>query len=679
MIKKEELIFFSQNPFVKLTIALIIGILLAYFVPSQLPFLILFEIGFLGALIIHIFQKHLQNSWINLGNFLILSCLFSLGGLLTQNIKTSLNQDFTNQKSFYGVVNDMPTEKPKTYLIPIKLIQENLTLPTQIIGYFSKNESSKQLEIGDTILIKTTLSKPQYLNNPNTFDYADYLYKKRFYTTSYITQNQWILIGKNQSFQIKKWSNNIRNHLLNIYKKYGLTNDTFAIASAISLGYKDELSEEIKEQFSQSGASHILAVSGLHVGIIFLVISKILYPFNRNKHLRLLKLIIILLLLWGYALITGLSASVVRSTIMFSIIALGTTLKRNSNIYNSISIAAFFMLIYNPFYLLDISFQLSFSAVIGIVFIEKKIENLLTPKNKLGQACWTLICVSIASQLATLPFTIYYFHQFPNYFILTNLFVIFLTTFIVYTAITLLIISPITNLASIFGLLFKYEIRLLNFIVKFISDLPHSHTKNLWINPLETLMLALFIYCFIFFVFYKKNRHFHYALMCLIIYFISRNIQLYHQLHHPQIIVYSNKNEPCIQFINQNTSLTFYQNEISKRNSSLNTISRHKLNNKFVLTNNQCILLNGKYNVIANQNLNFSIPENWSKKPINLLIINKINAEEFKKYLNFLVPNKVIINHGISKKQNDKIKQICRSQNIDYHSIEENGAFIAYE
>ncbi|MBQ8055313.1 MAG: ComEC/Rec2 family competence protein, partial [Paludibacteraceae bacterium] len=528
-------------------------------------------------------------------------------------------------------------------------------------------------------LIKTTLSKPQYLNNPNNFDYADYLYKKRFYTTSYITQNQWILIGKNQSFQIKKWSNNIRNHLLNIYKKYGLTNDTFAIASAISLGYKDELSEEIKEQFSQSGASHILAVSGLHVGIIFLVISKILYPFNRNKHLRLLKLIIILLLLWGYALITGLSASVVRSTIMFSIIALGTTLKRNSNIYNSISIAAFFMLIYNPFYLLDISFQLSFSAVIGIVFIEKKIENLLTPKNKLGQACWTLICVSIASQLATLPFTIYYFHQFPNYFILTNLFVIFLTTFIVYTAITLLIISPITNLASIFGLLFKYEIRLLNFIVKFISDLPHSHTKNLWINPLETLMLALFIYCFIFFVFYKKNRHFHYALMCLIIYFISRNIQLYHQLHHPQIIVYSNKNEPCIQFINQNTSLTFYQNEISKRNSSLNTISRHKLNNKFVLTNNQCILLNGKYNVIANQNLNFSIPENWSKKPINLLIINKINAEEFKKYLNFLVPNKVIINHGISKKQNDKIKQICRSQNIDYHSIEENGAFIAYE
>ena len=123
----------------------------------------------------------------------------------------------------------------------------------------------------------------------------------------------------------------------------------------------------------------------------------------------------------------------------------------------------------------------------------------------------------------------------------------------------------------------------------------------------------------------------------------------------------------------------FYQNEISKRNSSLNTISRHKLNNKFVLTNNQCILLNGKYNVIANQNLNFSIPENWSKKPINLLIINKINAEELKKYLNFLVPNKVIINHGISKKQNDKIKQICRSQNIDYHSIEENGAFIAYE
>lgn len=230
---------------------------------------------------------------------------------------------------------------------------------------------------------------------------------------------------------------------------------------------------------------HILAVSGLHVGIIFIILSKLLFFLERHKYGKILQSALIILILIFYAMLTGLSNSVIRATIMFIFICFGRMFTRQVNIYNTLSASAFIMLLYNPYSIMDVGFQLSYLAVISIVFFQPKIYSLLNLRYKFPDYIWQLVSVAIAAQIATFPLTIHYFNQFPVYFILSNILIIPFVSIIIYGALILFCFSFSTNISYIIAKGLQLITLVLNKNVEFIKDLPLSKIDSLIIDKFK--------------------------------------------------------------------------------------------------------------------------------------------------------------------------------------------------
>lgn len=231
----------------------------------------------------------------------------------------------------------------------------------------------------------------------------------------------------------------------------GIEGDEYSVAAAILLGYDDELPPELRQNYVTAGSMHVLCVSGLHVGIIFLVFSTILSFLDKyGAVFKILKFCILLLIMWTYAFIAGLAPSILRATIMISFIVIGKIIKRNGVIINSIAASAFVILAIEPEDLFNIGFQLSYAAVIGIVVLQRPIYNVFYIKNKILDKIWELTSVTLAAQFATAPFTIFYFNQFPLYFWLSNLFMTPLSTVVIIGGMIMLLVSfiPYLNLAT---------------------------------------------------------------------------------------------------------------------------------------------------------------------------------------------------------------------------------------
>ncbi|TYA81458.1 ComEC/Rec2 family competence protein, partial [Seonamhaeicola marinus] len=218
------------------------------------------------------------------------------------------------------------------------------------------------------------------------------------------------------------------------------------IINALFLGQRQNIDRAIYTNYTNAGAIHILAVSGLHVGIIFLILNFLFKPIERLKKGYLIKTIFLLTTLWGFAVIAGLSASVTRAVTMFSIVAIAVNLKRPTNVYNTLAISIFVILLFKPLFIFDVGFQLSFLAVFAIVAIEPMLNKLWKPKNKLLKIYWQTLTVTISAQFGIIPISLFYFHQFPGLFFISNLVIIPLLGFILGFGILIILLASINVL-----------------------------------------------------------------------------------------------------------------------------------------------------------------------------------------------------------------------------------------
>jgi competence protein ComEC len=217
----------------------------------------------------------------------------------------------------------------------------------------------------------------------------------------------------------------MREYFLSILSTYVRDRNQFAVASAIMLGYNDYMNGDITRAYASSGALHVLSVSGLHVGIMFFMLNVLLkFMDNRGRKLEITKSVSIILFIWLYACLTGLSPSVLRSAMMFSLIQSGTLLKRHVNTFNIVFGSAVVLMLFNPFIVTEVGFRLSYLAVLGIIYLQPKIYSLWAFKNWFLDKAWMIVAVSLAAQIATFPLSLLYFHQFPNLFLISNLVVI---------------------------------------------------------------------------------------------------------------------------------------------------------------------------------------------------------------------------------------------------------------
>lgn len=551
-------------PMFRLFLPFLAGIVSYGLIPVNLP-LLFFMFSSLFILLCYIWrEKKISYKYTMRWVFgLTANVMLFLSGLLY--IAVCDNRPYLNkvdQETNYilAEVAEIPEEREKTYklILQAKVAFSNDTISRtrgKLIAYINKDSLSSGIKAGDRLFMINKFREILGSQNPFEFDYKRYLWNQGIRRQGFFRTGEWQRLDSMKGNSVLLFAANLRQKLLQLYQDYGLTGDEYSVASALTLGYKAALDEDIKRSYSTSGAMHVLAVSGLHVGIIYFVINYLLLFLNRIRGGTILRAIILLLCLWFYATLTGLSPSVMRASTMFSFIVIGSALKRPANIYNTLSASAFFLIILNPHILWAVGFQLSYLAVIGIVFFQPRIYSLLYIKNKFLDKVWALTAVSIGAQLKTFPLSLFYFNQFPGLFFVTNLFVIPLATLILYSGILLFVFSSFSPVATIISFILKWLVWLLNEGVKLIEGISISHISGIYIYPVQIPLLYLLIGFFTLFLLQKQTAYFK---MSLVIVLILSGFWSYGKLtanYSRQLIIYNMNNRLAVNYLAERQSI----------------------------------------------------------------------------------------------------------------------------
>lgn len=344
--------------------------------------------------------------------------------------------------------------------------------------YLQADETDTLPQIGDTLQVRTRWQRPGMLG---AFDYGKYLRRQGIYATGYASRNDWIVVGKGHV----AWYNmrQVQHRLVERFRELGISGDELGTLSALSLGYRENLDSDLKESFSKAGAMHVLAVSGLHTGILFMVLLALLTGFGRWKPLyaerskRVILAIVLIAVMWCYAALTGWSPSVVRSVIMVTVAEVGYMLYERGNTLNTVAAAAVLILLCRPNDLFSVGFQLSFAAVTAIVVLNPILgKSVGTPRNRVLNYVVQLTITSFSAQLGTLPLTLHYFSQTSNYFLITNLIVLPLATVVMVGAVAVLTIGWIPLVGVGVSWLLSWVVWLMNTSVAWVEHLPGSTT-----------------------------------------------------------------------------------------------------------------------------------------------------------------------------------------------------------
>lgn len=424
--------------------------------------------------------------------------IFLAGCLLTYQ-KTAINQPshYTNLPQFthYQAIIISNTEtKPKTYKVEAEINAikvdgkwQNSTGKTLL--YFNRQESEKP-QYGDVFLIKDMPREVEAPKNPEEFDYRRFLQNKGVYTHHFLWGQEYIKIGHEAPSKILEFSYKANQYADSVFKARIQTPNEYGVASAMVVGLRDDIDNELLDAYSASGAIHVLSVSGMHVGILFLFLGWMLgWIKKRGKYGQQIFAVFVILLLWGYAIFTGLSSTVLRATVMFSFIQIGMAIDRRQNIYNTLAISALLLLCWNPYWLIDVGFQLSYLAIIGIVFLHPYLNQLVTPNNPLIRNLWEGTCVCFSAQLFTFPLSVFYFHQFPTFFLFANPFVAFFSFAVLPAGLLLLMVAPIPVLSNFITFILKYSLVWLNKSIFIVEKLPFATLKGFSLSIPEMLFL----------------------------------------------------------------------------------------------------------------------------------------------------------------------------------------------
>lgn len=473
-----------QHPFIRITASFALGIALGYYYPNGwivvLCVIIAFSISLLQKFDRYHYNDHLC------GLALCIACV-AMGILTWITYPNPYNQELPKAGYYNAVLLQDAVEKTKTFQC-IAHLTDTAGMQYKTILYIQKDSIASTLIEGSQIDVYLKGTQEQ------TFDYYN---KKNIYSSAYVPTQHWHLTSQPDSTTFSAYAKRTKHHLLGVLQQH-TDSSGYALTTAITLGQKSSLRGTTKQHFSASGASHLLAVSGLHVGIIFMAISLLLRPFKRYKNVQKWGQIIVILLLWMYAFLCGLPPSIIRAVTMFSIGALGIITGQQNYGINNVCFTAFIMLLYNPNYLLDMGFQLSFSAVIGILlYVESrksKVKSQCKITNRLLTWVKDMCGISLVAQLATLPLILYYFGTFPTYFLLTNLVMIPLGTLLVYACLLLFILSP-TPLASWLEWPITFLTSSMQTVTQFISTMPGAQLTNLDIGLFQAACLYALLFC----------------------------------------------------------------------------------------------------------------------------------------------------------------------------------------
>lgn len=577
----------SAFPFVRIVFALIIGILLYNSFPlDAVVFSVLSVLLSISYIVLYfVFTPTQRRKYSFVFGLIGLSAIACFGVALTEQKTEILHSNhfanLSDSVAYYeAVLDEAIQEKTKGYKMEVvvkrifingkwqEVIGRNLLFINKVAG----DTVSPNLRYGDKIVVQGAPLRTEPPANPKAFDFKQYLAYRQVYHQQFVQPSQVKLIGNEPANYILAIAIKVRQKADEALATYIDSEEEYSIVTALVIGVKDHLDNTIRNVYSNTGAMHVLAVSGLHVGILLLILEKLFaWVKKKGKYGHWLYLAIILLGLWFYAFVTGLSPSVLRAVIMFSMVALAKTIQRNSVIYNTIAFSALLILCYDPYLLLSVSFQLSYLAVLGIVYFYPKIYDLFRledvfPKlpiwiHKPLDFFWSISCVSMAAQIGTFPLGLYYFHQFPVYFFLSNFVVIPAATLIFSLGLFIIFGSflfPFLPIVLKFaGFVEKWIVWLQNWLLFAIEDLPMSVINSIDISLWETILIYTTIIAISLFFAFQRFSYLVYAAILVLALSVGQFVEFSEQKKQATFYVFDSGKKLNFNILdaNQNTML----------------------------------------------------------------------------------------------------------------------------
>lgn len=481
-----------------------------------------------------------------------------LGGLVSKFHDQSLTSDhyshFEDITAFSGSIASGVLEKEKYYRYDLVIDQVNTSdsvfHASGKVHFYLKKPADQIPKYGDRIFVKEDLLPIPPPMNPSEFNYASYMARNQIYSQAFVSSERMKIEKHNHQFSIIGFSLDIREWVRRELTTYFPDREQRQIAMALLVGVKDYLDQDMKKAYSTAGATHVLAVSGLHVGIIYLFLTYILGRLKRGRVGGYGFMVLTIAIIWLYALITGLSASVFRAACMFSILSIADATSHRRNVYNSLGIAAFVLLLVNPQYLFQVGFQLSFLAVFGIVYLFPRIYNRVLVPNRILDWVWGVTSVSIAAQVSTAPLSLFYFHQFPTYFLISNLVVIPAAFIILFAGLPMLGIGALLpTVGGWIAWLLSKIIGILNALVQNIEALPASKLDWLLLTPSETILIYGALLGLLWAFQYRTFSNLSWAVFCLCLFFGSKFHSQVSTIEKQEVVIYELKDQLAMDFI----------------------------------------------------------------------------------------------------------------------------------
>ncbi|WP_348824288.1 ComEC/Rec2 family competence protein [Flavobacterium aestuarii] len=671
-----------QFPLVRITIAFILGILFSYFVKPILPLIfIILVISCVFFIRIYYAFKADTKPYFLFGIATYLLAFFI--GATTQTVHTEALQPnnythckhiFDNDHTFTLTLREKlkNTIYNERYIAQLNSIDGEKT-SGKILLNIRKDSLAHSFIIGNQLKINSSINKNTSQKNPNQFDYAKYLENKQIYAQLYAEPNE-IQIGSIIEKDIWYYTAALRTRIIQNLEKSQFQTKELNVAIALIMGQQQDIDPEIVQDYQYAGAVHILSVSGLHIGFILFFVTFILKPFPNTKKGLFIKLLIAVASLWLFGVMAGLAPSVVRSVTMFSFVAIGQYLRRSTNIYHTLLISVLLILLFQPSFLFDVGFQLSYAALFFIIWLQPLFANLWKPKNKIIRYFWNILTVSFAAQIGTLPLSIYYFHQFPGLFFITNIIVIPFLGLIMSLGVLVMLLAAFGWVPYYPAKTLELSIYFMDKFIGFIASLEQFILKNIPLNTPQLICSYLVIITIIIAFQHKNIKTTWAALLSIVMLQLSLIAAKWQVQHQTEFIVLNTSKKT--QLIERNGAIaTVYSNDSICKETKTSSLLASYLTANFSSLKNQSHLKNLFYfkgNKILLIDSSMVIPKDIHPDVLVLTQSPKLNLERL---LQSIKPKIIVADASNYKSVQKKWAITCTQQKIPFHSTNEKGFF----
>ncbi|WP_282113180.1 ComEC/Rec2 family competence protein [Maribacter stanieri] len=659
---------------IRLTLLLIVGILIGHYFSFN-PTHLLFTTLFLFVLLARIFVFEKNTKSILFGAIATLS--FILLGIYSYTAAQPINNPshyskYTQAKdALWGLkIKEIlkPNQFSNRYFATVEGIDDKKFSGNLLIT-IPRDSTYQTLNVDDELLTYADIQSIPNPLNPHQFKYKKYLENLGVYHRMNITPGTFVKI-KNSRATLIGTAAKARNYIIKKLDQENFGADELSVIQALLLGQRSDISEETYTNYQKAGAVHILAVSGLHIGILLLLIQFLLSPLQYFPKGRTITLILSVLLLWTFAFIAGLSASIIRATTMFTFVAYALYLNRPSNTFNILALSILFILLFiNPNLLFQVGFQMSYAAVFAILWIFPLLKKLWFPKNKIIRYFWQLLCVSVAAQLGVLPISLYYFHQFPGLFFISNLVIIPALGVILGMGILVIFFTLLNWLPSQLVWFYNEVIVLMNSLIAWVAKQENFIFSAISFDFIQLVLAILVLVmgielCTKFN--YKRIIFFLISILCFQGWTVYQNFESNKK---SEILVLHQTRKSII--INRNgNNLSIITN---KNNTPDYLISDYKTAER--IDNVKFDTLNNSYNFLDKSLLIIDSTGIYRKSTSNRILLTQSPKINLDRLIDSLMPNEIIADGSNYKSYVNRWKATCIKNKIPFHYTGEKGYY----